>query len=149
MDEADEGDDATNHGDEEPEERGEVVKQPLLARVPEWVVALGSGALLASTIITLGATAFVAYGLSTGRYFGYQPWQIGLATLQFAAATIFQAAGVYFARKQIRWMIVMLAAILGSLTFIALPFSLVALVCLGIGKYHFAQDTPKEYLRSE
>lgn len=138
-----EGDDA------EPRTDQPVERQPLLARVPEWVVALGAGSLLASTLVTLGATAFVGYGFATGQFFGYQPYQIGLATMQFTGATIFQAFGVYFARKRVRWLLVMLAAILGSLTFIALPFTVVALVCIGLGKYHFAQSTPSEWLRSE
>lgn len=125
-----------------------VVDQPPLARVPEWVVALGAGALLASALVTFGLAVFAGYSLAAGRFYGYQPWQIGLATMQFGAATVFQAAGVYFARKRVRWMLVMLAAILGSLTFVALPFTLVALVCIGLGKYHFAQVTPAEWLGS-
>lgn len=143
------GDEEGGGGDVGGTDRDEAVREPLLARVPEWVVALGAGALLASTLITLGAAAFTGYSITAGRYYGYQPWQIGLATLQFGAATIFQAAGVYFARRRVRWMIVMLAAILGSLTFIALPFSFVALVCVGIGKYHFAQTTPAALLRGD
>lgn len=126
-----------------------VVRQPILARVPEWVVPLGAGALFASTLITFGATIFAAYSLMIGQYYGFEPHQIGLASLQFTLATVLQAAGVYFARKRVRWMIVMLAAILGSLTFLALPFSLVALVCIGVGRYHFAQATPIEWLQSE
>lgn len=130
-------------------ERHETAREPLLAGVPEWVVALGAGSLLASTLITLGAAAFAGYSITAGQFYGYQPWQLGLATFQFSAATVFQAAGVYFARKRIRWLLVMLAAILGSLTFIALPFTVVALVCIGLGKYHFAQVTPIERLRAD
>lgn len=134
-------------GDAEGAEPGHAVDEPLLARVPEWVVSLGAGALLTSTLLTLGAAVFAGYAITTGRYYGYEPYQLGLATFQFTAVTVFQAVGVYFARRRIRWMWAMLAAIGGALTFIALPFAAVALVCIGIGKYHFALDTPFELRR--
>lgn len=129
-------------------ETQEVVDEPILAGIPEWVIPLGAGCLLASTLLVLGATAFTAYSLANGRYYGYAGWELGLATFQFSLATVLQAVGVYFARKRVRWMIVMLAAIIGTLTIIAIPFTLVAIVCLGLGKYHFTQATPVEWLES-
>lgn len=116
----------------------------LLARVPEWVVALGAGALATSTLITCVAALFMGYSVATGQWYGYQPYQIGFATLQFTAVTIFQAAGTYYARDRTRWMWVMLSAIAGSLTLIVLPFTVVALFCIGLGKYHFSAYTSVE-----
>ncbi|WP_227356457.1 hypothetical protein [Haladaptatus salinisoli] len=121
----------------------------LLARVPEWVVALGAGALLTATLITLAGSAFLWYSVSQGRFYGYQPYEIVLAGVQFTAVTAFQAVGVRWARRRIRWMWVMLAAIAGSLTFVALPFTAVALACIGLGKYHFTLDTPANVVRGE
>lgn len=113
----------------------------LLARVPEWVVALGAGTLATSTLLTLVAALFMGYSFVTGQLYGYQPYQIAFATLQFTGVTIFQAAGTYYARDRTRWMWVMLSAIAGSLTLIVLPFTVVTLFCIGIGKYHFASHT--------
>jgi len=128
---------------------GHAVDQPLLARVPEWVVTFGAGSLLTSTLLTLAAAAFAGHAVATGRpYLELEPYQLGLATLQFSGATVFQAAGVYFARKRIRWLVVMLATAAGILSIIGLPFAFVACVCLGLGKYHFALDTPAERLRA-
>lgn len=119
----------------------------LLARVPEWVVSLGAGSLLTATLITLAGTVFLWSAVADGRWYGYQPYKIVLAGLQFTMVTVFQAVGVYFARKRIKWMWVMLAAVAGSLTFVALPFTAVALVCVGLGKYHFTLDTPVSLIR--
>lgn len=116
----------------------------LLARVPEWVVALGAGALATATLLTFVAALFMGYSFATNQWYGYPPYQIGFATLQFTGVTIFQAAGTYYARERTRWMWVMLAAIAGSLTLIVLPFTVVALFCIGLGKYHFSSYTSVE-----
>jgi hypothetical protein len=121
----------------------------LLARVPEWVVALGAGALLTATLITFAGSAFLWYSVSQGRFYGYEPYEIVLAGVQFTAVTAFQAVGVHWARQRVRWMWVMLAAIAGSLTFIALPFTAIALACVGLGKYHFTLETPTNVIRGE
>jgi hypothetical protein len=116
----------------------------VLARVPEWVVALGAGSLATATLVTLAAALFMGYSVTTGQLYGYQPYQIGFATLQFAGVTVFQAAGTYYARGRTRWMWVMLAAIAGSLTLVVLPFTVVALLCIGLGKHHFSSYTSAE-----
>lgn len=116
----------------------------LLARVPEWVVALGAGTLATATLVTGVAAVFMAYSFVTGQWYGFRPYQIGFATLQFTGVTVFQAAGTYFARQRTRWMWVMLAAIAGSLTLIVLPFTVITLCCIGLGKYHFSSYTSVE-----
>lgn len=121
----------------------------LLARVPEWVVTLGAGSLLTATLITLTGTIFLWYSVSQGRFYGYEPYKIVLAAVQFTGVTVFQAVGVHWARNQIRWMWVMLAATAGSLTFVALPFTALALLCVGLGKYHFTLETPTKVIRGE
>ncbi|WP_458189023.1 hypothetical protein [Haladaptatus sp. NG-WS-4] len=121
----------------------------LLARVPGWVVALGAGSLMTATLITLVGTVFLWYSVSQGLFYGYEPYEIVLAGVQFTGVTAFQAIGVHWARQRVRWMWVMLAAIAGSLTFVALPFTAVALVCIGLGKYHFTLETPTNVIRGE
>jgi hypothetical protein len=120
---------------------------PLLARVPEWVVPLGAGSLAASTLITTAIAIFIAYSIATGQRYGFESYELYLAEVQFILVTLFQAVGVYFARQRIRWIWVMLAAILGSLAFVTIPFTAVAVVCLGIGKYHFASHTPTTFIK--
>jgi hypothetical protein len=114
----------------------------LLTRVPEWVVALGAGSLATATLLTSVAALFMGYSFVTSQWYGYQPYQIGFATLEFTLVTVFQAAGTYYARDRTRWMWVMLAAIAGSLTLIVLPFTIVTLFCIGLGKYHFSSYMP-------
>jgi hypothetical protein len=121
----------------------------LLARVPSWVVPLGAGSLFTATLITLAGTVFLWYSISQGQYYGYERYQLALAGLQFTGVTAFQALGVHWARQRVRWMWVMLAATAGSLTFIALPFTVVAIACLGLGKYHFTLETPTKVIRGE
>ncbi|WP_254546746.1 hypothetical protein [Halomarina pelagica] len=125
------------------------VDEPLLARVPDAVVSLGAGALATATLITLVGTLFVGYSVATGEFYGFQPYEMGLALLQFAVATVAMGAGVHFARQRTRWTLVMVAAALGSLTFITIPFTLTAFVCVGLGKYHFASHTPSAVIRGE
>lgn len=121
----------------------------VLARVPESVVPLGAGSLATATLLTLAGTGFIAYSVFVGEFYGYRPYQIYLAGFQFTVATIAQLSGVYFARQRVRWTLVMIAGALGTLTFVALPFSLLALVCLGLGKHHFSSHTPRSVIAAE
>lgn len=122
--------------------------EPLLARVPEWVVPLGAGFLLAATLVTLAAAGFVAYSLATGRTYDYARWQLVLALVQFGFVTALLGLGTRYARQRRRWLVAVLAALAGSLTGIAAPLTLPALACLGLGKYHFSLDTPAERMTS-
>lgn len=126
-----------------------VPDKPLLARVPEWVVPLGAGSLMASALITTGISVFIAYSIATGQRYGFEPYELYLAQFQFILATIFQAVGVYFARQRVRWIWVMLAAVLGSLAFVTIPFTALAILCLGVGKYHFSSHTPATYVKGD
>lgn len=132
-----------------------VEREGLLARVPEWVVPLGAGFLLTSTLITAVLAVLSAYLLLTGDYTGvFEPFaefrgRMLLVVLQTTFATLFQGAGTYFARKQTHWGTVMLAAIFGSLVFVTLPFTIPALVLVGVGRYHFSLATPVERIRGE
>ncbi|MFC4451267.1 hypothetical protein [Halorussus aquaticus] len=121
----------------------------LLARVPEWVVTLGSGSLFTATLITFVGTVFLWYSVTQRRFYGFEPYKVVLLAVQFTGVTLFQALGVRWGRRRIRWMWVMLSAIAGALTFVALPFSAIALVCVGLGKYHFTFDTPSSVIRGE
>ena len=118
--------------------------EPLLARVPEWVVPLGAGCLLTATLITLATLGFVVFSLLTGRTYGYARWQLVLALVQFGFVTLLLGLGTRYARQRRRWLVAMLAALAGTLTFIAAPLTVPALVCLGLGKYHFSLDTPAD-----
>ncbi|PSP76220.1 hypothetical protein BRC86_01820 [Halobacteriales archaeon QS_3_64_16] len=122
---------------------------PMLAGVPEGVVAFGAGSLATATLLTLAGGIFILYSIVVGQFYGYQPYQLSLAAFQFAVATVAQLLGVYFARQRVRWTWVMLGAALGTLTFVALPFSVLALACLGVGKYHFASHTPRSVIAGE
>ena len=118
----------------------------LLDRVPENVVPLGAGSLFTSTLLSGGACLVALWGLTTGRYFGFEPFQITLAVVQWGFATMVQGAGVYFARKRTRWLVVMLGAAAGVLSIVGLPFAILAALCLGLGKNHFAMTTPADYI---
>lgn len=131
------------------ESGNDVRDEPLLSRVPGWVVPLGAGSLFTATLVTFAGFLFVAYGLATGTYFGFQPYELQLAAFQFVLATAAQAAGVYFALGRVRWTFVMVATVLGALAFITVPFSAIAFVCLGLGKYHFASFTPASLVGGE
>lgn len=123
--------------------------EPLLARVPEWVIPLGAGSLATSALITAAISMFIAYSIVIGHRHGFERYELYLAQLQFILVTIFQIGGVYFARKRIRWIWVMLAAVLGSLAFVTIPFTGVAVICLGISKYHFSSYTPISYAKGD
>lgn len=121
----------------------------LLSWVPEWVVTLGAGSLFTATLLTLAGAVFLWYSVSRGTFYGYEPYKVVLLAVQFTLVTAFQAVGIRWARKRIRWMWVMLAAIAGSLTFVPLPFTALALLCVGLGKHHFTFATPKSVIHGE
>lgn len=132
--------------------------EPLLARVPDGLVSLGAGALFTSTLLTAVATGIVVWDLVTGGTFvetllrantdiDFQPYQHYLLAFQYLTAFVAQATGVYFALNRVRWMWVMLSAILGSLLMFTLPFTATAVVCCGLGKYHFSSYTPATMMR--
>lgn len=139
-------------GEAEPET---VAREGLLARVPEWVVPLGAGFLLTSTLVTAALAVLSAYLLLTGNYAGplepFAPYgsRMILVVLQSTFATVFQGAGTYFARQRTHWGTVMLAGIFGSLVFVTLPFTVPSLVLVGLGKYHFSLATPVDRIRGE
>lgn len=124
-------------------------EEPWLARVPDGVNSLGAGALATATLITFVGACFIVYSILNGELYGYRPYQMMLALMQFSVATLVLALGVHFARQRTRWTLVMLAAALGSLTFITIPFTATAFICVGLGKYHFASYTPAEVMRGE
>lgn len=128
----------------EPEEEGAEPGGGVLARVPEWVVPLGAGGLLAATLVTAGMAAFVAYLLATGRTLDFQRYQLVLGLFQFGVLTLFQAVGIYLARKRMRWTVTMVAAIMGATALLTIPFSVLAVVCLGLGRHHFRLATPAD-----
>ncbi|MFB6124013.1 MAG: hypothetical protein ABEJ78_11220 [Haloferacaceae archaeon] len=117
------------------------------ARVPEGVVALGAGSLATSALITLVFAGIATYSVVTGRWYGYQPYVIVMASVLYSSSAVFQISGVYYAQKRVRWLWVMLAAFAGVPSIVGIPFAAVAIVCLGLGKYHFASYTPSEYFK--
>ena len=125
------------------------VAEPLLARVPEWVIPLGAGFLFAATLVTLAALGFVAFSLLTGRTYGFARWQLVLALVQFGLVTLLLGLGTRYARQRRRWLIAMLSALAGTLTGIAAPLTVPALICLGFGKYHFSLETPADRIRPD
>ena len=136
------------------------VDEPLLARVPDGIVSLGAGALFTSTLLTAIATGVVVWDLVSGGSFvesllrantdiDLQSYQHYLLAFQYTTALVAQATGVYYALNRVRWMWVMLAAILGSLLMFTIPFTVTAFVCCGLGKYHFSSYTPATMMRGE
>ena len=126
-----------------------------LDRIPEWIVSLGAGFLLTSTLLTATGAASVGYLVMTGRYAGVfdplRPYasQLVLVEVQLLLATVFQLGGLYFAKVRIRWGTVMAACFFGSLVIITLPFTIPALVLLGLGKQHFTLNTPAHLVQDD
>lgn len=138
---------AEERPEEEPEE--EPAGSGLLGRVPEWVVALGAGCLLAATLITAFMAVFVSYLLVTDQLFGFARSRLMLGLVQFVVLTITQAVGVYLARKRMRWMFTMIFAIMGATALLTLPFSIPAVALLWLGKRHFQHSTPADAWEQE
>lgn len=142
-------------GRDEEVEQETVHREPLLSRVPEWVVVLGSGFLFTATLVSLTGALAVTYLLVTGDFTGlfapveqYAP-RLFLVEFQLIFATVFQGAGVYFARRRTHWGTVLLSCLVGSLVFVTIPLTLPAFVLIGLGKYHFSLTTPLDSLRGE
>lgn len=74
----------------------------LLARVPETTDTLRVGSLLAATILTFLGSLFPWYSLVQGRFYGYAPYQMVLAAVQFTAVTAFKALGVRWTSARVR-----------------------------------------------
>lgn len=120
----------------------------VLDAVPGWVVDLGAGCLLASTLATLIASAVGGYYLATGTYAraGIAPSRLVTWLVVTGLATVFQALAVRWARKRIRWMWVMLAASMGMLSVAGTVFALPAAGLLFLSKRHFAMSTPADLI---
>lgn len=142
-------------GREEDVEPETVEREPLLSRVPEWVVVLGSGFLFTATLVSFVALLSVTYLLVTRDFTGFfAPVEqfaprLVLVEIQLLFGTGFQAAGVYLALRRTHWGTVLLSCLIGSLVFITIPFTLPAFVLLALGKYHFSLSTPLDSLGEE
>lgn len=133
---------AAEEAEPEPEEEEE--PEGYLSVIPEWFVPLGAGCLFTSTLITAGMGVLVGYLLATGQALEFARYKLVLGLLQFGALTVLQGVGVYLARKRMRWMVTMIAAILGSTALVTLPFSIPAVVLLGLTRHHFRIATPAD-----
>lgn len=132
-----------------------VEREPVLSKVPEWVVVLGAGFLFTATLVSAAALLAVTYLLLTRDFSGifapieqFSP-RLLIVEIQLLFGTGFLAAGVYFARQRTHWGTVLLSCLVGSLVFITIPFTLPAFVLIAIGKYHFSLSTPLESIRGE
>ncbi|MFC6990058.1 hypothetical protein ACFQJD_17580 [Haloplanus sp. GCM10025708] len=65
-------------------------------------------------------------------------------TVLYAASSLFQLSGAYFAHERVRWPWATLASFAGVLFFVGIPFAALAVICLGLGKYHFSAAAPSE-----
>lgn len=108
-----------------------------LPSLPEPFVALGAGCLAAATLVSAGTFGFVIRMRVTGNVRGLMPWEVTLAAILMGVSTVFLAGGTYFARKRIRWTLTMLAALVGSFAILTIPFTAVAVVCIGLTRVHF------------
>lgn len=142
-------------GKDEEVEQETVHREPLLSKVPEWVVVLGSGFLFTATLVSFTGAVAVTYVLITRDFTGvfapveqYAP-RLLLVEIQLLFATVFQGAGVYFARRRTHWGTVLLSCLVGSLVFVTIPLTLPAFIMIGLGKYHFSLSTPLDSLRGE
>ncbi|MFB6281692.1 MAG: hypothetical protein ABEH40_06715 [Haloferacaceae archaeon] len=110
-----------------------------LPSLPEPFVSLGAGCLAAATLLSFGTFGFVIWMRVTGNVRDLMPWEVTLAAILMAVSTVFLAGGTYFARKRVRWTLTMLAALVGSFAILTIPFTVVAVVCIGLGRVHFTQ----------
>lgn len=120
---------------EEPEpDRSEVGYLPHL---PDIFVTLGAGCLATASMLTLVAFGYVLWMMETGNVGDLFPYQVTLAAIQMGFATLLLASASYFAVKRTRWTFVMLAALVGSFAVLTVPFTVVAVVTIGLGRIHF------------
>ena len=134
-------------GAPEADDRGIVTR--LLDRVPKATVALGAGFLLASTLITGVIAVYGLFALVSGSYTSLTvdgssvpAARLLLFVVLFALATVFQATGVRWARRRVKWTWVMLACAMGTVSVVASPMALPAAVLLFVSKRHFTMSTP-------
>lgn len=135
--------DATPNGDRD-DAAGESRVGRVLERVPRWVVPLGAGFLLASTIVALVGTAYGWYSVLTGRTYGFPAYGLVLLSLEFTFVTVIQAVATRWARQGVRWTWVMVIAFLGLFLFVTIPFNVAAIILLGLGNRHFTARTPAD-----
>lgn len=121
--------------EESPDERRSL---GILPSVPNTFVTLGAGCLATASLLTFAAFLFVTWMLWTGNTRSLAPYQLGLAAMQMGFATVFLAVGSYFGMKRVRWTIVMLAALIGSFAVLTIPFTLIAIITIGLGRIHFS-----------
>lgn len=136
-----------NKGKAHTREEKEASTQSRLAFIPEWVVPLGAGFLLASTIISLIGAIVGWYLVATGNTYGHPTYALVILSIEFTGITIAQGAATYWARHKMKWMSVILMSLLGLLLFVTIPLNLSSLVCLGLGKRHFSSHTPAKFLK--
>ncbi|MFB6302655.1 MAG: hypothetical protein ABEH78_07325 [Haloferacaceae archaeon] len=119
-----------------------------LPSLPEAFVSLGAGCLAAATLLSFGTFLFVIWMRVTGNVRDLMPWEVTLAAILMAVSTVFLAGGTYFALKRIRWTLTMLAALVGSFAILTIPFTVVAVICIGLTRVHFTApfvgDVPGE-----
>ena len=112
----------------------------LLPTVPNTVVTFGAGCLATATLLTLVAFLYVCWMKITGNSRGLADYEVTLAMVQMGFATALLAAGTYSAVRRVRWTLAMLAAIMGSFAVITIPFTVLAVICIGLGKLHFSAN---------
>lgn len=110
-----------------------------LPSLPETFVTLGAGCLATASLLSLVAFGFVLWMRTTGNVRELLPWELTLAAILMGFSTVMLAAGSYFALKRIRWTLTMLAAMVGSFAIVTIPFTAVAVFCIGLSRVHFTQ----------
>lgn len=133
---AERGDAEAAEGDAEEED----ASTGYLPTLPETFVTLGAGCLATATMLTALAFGYVLWMIATGTTRTLAGYQVYLAAGQMAFATALLGVGAYSALKRIRWTLVVVAALLGSFAFITIPFTAVAVVCIGLGREHFSAN---------
>lgn len=133
-----EGGDPDAEVDPDDEAPGE--KPGYLPTLPETFVTLGAGCLATAALLTTVAFSYVVWMAVSGNTRGLADYQVILAGLQMAFATVLLVVGTHSALKRVRWTLAMLAAIMGSFAVITIPFTVVAVVCIGLGRYHFSHN---------
>lgn len=156
MTDADEavGVDASTDGQSD-QNQSPKTEQGILDKVPEWVVPLGGGFLLAATLITVVMTIVMTYLILTANFTGpFSPLRryasrLWAVELKLLLATGFQSVGTYFAWQRTHWGVVLITCLLGSFVVLTIPFLLPAFILLGLGKRHFSLNTPANLVQKE
>ncbi|MFB6080706.1 MAG: hypothetical protein ABEJ81_06900 [Haloferacaceae archaeon] len=108
-----------------------------LPNLPDVFVTFGAGSLATAVLLSLAGFGFVLWMTFTGNVRDLLPYQMTLAAILMGFATAILAGGSYFATKRIHWTLTMLAALVGSFAVVTIPFTAVAVVCIGLGRVHF------------